>query len=206
LLGELRPAKNPYINTTTKYFWAIAIGAKRMLEESSRLLKSASALSIQAGKTTQTLRLSNAEATHQFGIELGRSLHEGSILLLEGDLGSGKTTLVQGIGEGLGIVEPIISPTFTLINEYIHGRLPLYHLDLYRLEPADVKALNLESYWDEQETPLGIVAIEWPGRLPYLPDSYLKILLTHTSEGSRLVQWDAVGAIAPQGLGVTPKH
>ncbi len=177
-----------------------------MLEESSRLLKSASALSSQAGKATQIRHLSDAEATHQFGVELGRSLLQGSILLLDGDLGSGKTTLVQGIGEGLGIVEPIVSPTFTLINEYSHGRLPLYHLDLYRLEPADVEALNLETYWDDQETPLGIVAIEWPERLPYPPASYLKILLTHGPEGGRLVQWDAVGAIAPQGLGVTPQH
>lgn len=167
-----------------------------MLEESSRVLKSASALSIQSGKSAQTQRLPNAEATRQFGVELGRSLPQGSILLLNGDLGSGKTTLVQGIGEGLGIVEPIVSPTFTLINEYIHGRLPLYHLDLYRLEPADVEALNLETYWDDQETPLGVVAIEWPERLPYLPGSYLNILLTHAPDGSRLVQWDAVEAIA----------
>jgi tRNA threonylcarbamoyladenosine biosynthesis protein TsaE len=122
---------------------------------------------------TTTILLADAEATRSLGISLGQSLPAGSVILLEGDLGAGKTTLVQGIGEGLGITEPIVSPTFTLINEYTEGRLPLYHLDLYRLQPAEVEALNLESYWEGTEVPLGIVAIEWAERLPYLPSRYL---------------------------------
>jgi tRNA threonylcarbamoyladenosine biosynthesis protein TsaE len=108
------------------------------------------------------------------------------VILLEGDLGSGKTTLVQGIGEGLGITDPIVSPTFTLINEYPEGRLPLYHLDLYRLQPQEVVALNLESYWEGIEFPLGIVAIEWAQRLPDKPHSYLKISLHATDTGRQV--------------------
>lgn len=99
------------------------------------------------------LALPDAAATRRFGLILGRSLPAGSILLLQGDLGSGKTTLVQSIGEGLGISEAIVSPTFTLIHEYLEGRVPLYHLDLYRLNPAEVNSLHLETYWEGQEVP-----------------------------------------------------
>ncbi|MEH1922178.1 tRNA (adenosine(37)-N6)-threonylcarbamoyltransferase complex ATPase subunit type 1 TsaE [Nostoc sp.] len=132
--------------------------------------------------------LADAEATLRLGITLGESLTPGSVILLEGDLGAGKTTLVQGIGKGLGIVEPIVSPTFTVINEYTEGRLPLYHLDLYRLEPQEVTALNLESYWEGVEFIPGIVAIEWAERLPYKPDSYLSVSLTYGDGGTRQVE------------------
>ena len=84
------------------------------------------------------LDLPDAEATRKFGVALGRSLAAGTVILLQGDLGAGKTTLVQGIAEGLEIQDSIESPTFTLINEYLIGRMPLYHLDLYRLEPEEV--------------------------------------------------------------------
>jgi len=129
--------------------------------------------------------LADAEATLRLGITLGESLTTGSVILLEGDLGAGKTTLVQGIGKGLGISELIVSPTFTLINEYTEGRLPLYHLDLYRLEPQEVAALNLETYWEGIEVIPGIVAVEWAERMPYKPDSYLSISLTYDQEGTR---------------------
>ncbi len=132
--------------------------------------------------------LANAEATRSLGFTLGKSLDAGSVILLEGDLGAGKTTLVQGIGEGLGIAEPIVSPTFTLINEYTQGRLPLYHLDLYRLQPEEIAALNIEIYWEAVEVTPGIVAIEWADKMPYKPPSYLRLYLTHQEEENRLVQ------------------
>lgn len=140
-----------------------------------------------------TIFLADAEATRSLGISLGKSLPAGSIILLEGDLGAGKTTLVQGIGEGLGITEPIVSPTFTLINEYIEGRFPLYHLDLYRLEPEEVETLNLESYWEGIEVPLGIVAIEWAERLPFKPADYLHLCLTYSSSNGRQAELVTVG-------------
>ena len=139
------------------------------------------------------LFLADVEATRSLGISLGRYAIAGSVILLEGDLGSGKTTLVQGIGEGLGITEAIASPTFTLINEYTEGRLPLYHLDLYRLQPKEVAALNLESYWEGIEFPLGIVAIEWADRLDYKPSSYLQVCLSYQGDLTRQVEFLAVG-------------
>ena len=129
--------------------------------------------------------LPDMEATQQLGITIGETLTAGSVILLEGDLGAGKTTLVQGIGKGLGIIDSIVSPTFTLINEYTEGRIPLYHLDLYRLESQEVIGLNLESYWEGIEVIPGIVAIEWAERMPYLPNSYLKISLNYGENGAR---------------------
>jgi len=109
------------------------------------------------------------------------------VLLLTGDLGAGKTTLTKGLGRGLDIPEEIDSPTFTLINEYDSGRLPLYHVDLYRLEGAESDRLFLESYWEGIEYPPGIVVIEWAERLRYLPPAPLKIALSHHAAGGRQV-------------------
>ncbi|MEY2985506.1 MAG: tRNA threonylcarbamoyladenosine biosynthesis protein TsaE, partial [Cyanobacteriota bacterium] len=85
-----------------------------------------------------TVTLPTPAATQAWGKVLGETFLPGSVVLLQGNLGAGKTSLVQGIGLGLGIDEPIVSPTFTLINEYYDGRVPLYHLDLYRLAPEEV--------------------------------------------------------------------
>jgi len=133
----------------------------------------------------KTIFLPDAAATRSLGIFLGQTLPAGSVLLLEGDLGSGKTTLVQGLGEGLGIQATIDSPTFTLINEYLEGRVPLYHLDLYRLDTSAMAALHLETYWDGSEVEPGIVAIEWAERLPYQPAKRLEIRLTYDPETGR---------------------
>ncbi|MUL35491.1 tRNA (adenosine(37)-N6)-threonylcarbamoyltransferase complex ATPase subunit type 1 TsaE [Gloeocapsopsis dulcis] len=137
--------------------------------------------------------LADTEATTHLGILLGQFLNTGIVLLLEGNLGTGKTTLVQGIGRGLGITEPIVSPTFTLINEYTEGRLPLYHLDLYRLEAEEVTALHPEIYWEGIDVDLGIMAIEWAERLPYLPPTYISICLRHHNTCGRQVDLSAVG-------------
>jgi tRNA threonylcarbamoyladenosine biosynthesis protein TsaE len=134
------------------------------------------------------VRLPNAKATQALGIELGKSLPVGSVLLLTGDLGSGKTTLVQGLAQGLEIEDAIVSPTFTIINEYLGARLPLYHLDLYRLTSAEVDDLYLESYWLGLETELGIVAIEWAERLSNLPPDYIRIELGYDSAEGRIAK------------------
>jgi tRNA threonylcarbamoyladenosine biosynthesis protein TsaE len=141
--------------------------------------------------------LPTLDATQNLGKTLGQTLTAGMVVLLEGDLGSGKTTLVQSIGAQLGITEAIVSPTFTLVNEYPEGSIPLYHFDLYRLSPAEVAGLHLETYWDGIENPLGIVAIEWPDRLTPWPEQYLSIHLSHTATG-RQATLQAKGLIHPE--------
>lgn len=140
--------------------------------------------------------LPTQEATLDFGRLFGKHLPPNSTLLLSGNLGAGKTTLVQGIALGLGITEVIVSPTFTLINEYQTGRLPLYHLDLYRLEPNQIDSLFPEIYWEGTEVEPGITAIEWSERLPFYlyPPSYLKINLLGNLEG-REVELETQGQI-----------
>jgi tRNA threonylcarbamoyladenosine biosynthesis protein TsaE len=136
----------------------------------------------------EIISLPNAAATQSVGLDFGKSLTAGSVLLLTGDLGSGKTTLVQGLAQGMGIEDPIVSPTFTIINEYFSGRLPLYHLDLYRLAAAEVDELNLASYWLGIEVEPGIMAIEWAERLPHLPDNYIRVELTYDAGEGRVVR------------------
>ncbi len=151
------------------------------------------------------LHLPTVAATQTLGIALGQVLPRGASLLLAGNLGSGKTCLVQGLGKGLGIPDLIVSPTFALVQEYLDGRLPLYHFDLYRLSPAAVDALHIETYWDALETEPGLIAIEWPDRLQSWPSPHIQIQLTPRGTGRTAQlqvedpdQWAAIqAAIAP---------
>jgi tRNA threonylcarbamoyladenosine biosynthesis protein TsaE len=125
-----------------------------------------------------------------------------SVILLQGNLGAGKTTFVRFLGQHLGVQEPITSPTFTIVNEY-HGRhLPLYHIDLYRLtSPQHIHALNLPIYWQGVEVTPGITAIEWADKLEELPPAYLDLQF-HLGEGqTRMITVQAInGAPCPQNL------
>jgi len=116
----------------------------------------------------------NKDETIALGEKLGRLLRSGDIILLYGELGSGKTVFTKGIAKGLEINEPITSPTFTLVNEH-RGRISLYHFDLYRLD--DYTALydiGYEEYFYDE----GVCAIEWPERLgPLLPKERLEVII-----------------------------
>lgn len=105
------------------------------------------------------LATTGEEETRQLGERLGRVLRKGDIVLLSGDLGTGKTCLTQGIGRGLDCRAPVNSPSFVLMNEY-EGRETLFHVDLYRIE--DVEELDELGLWDYAER--GILVIEWPER------------------------------------------
>src|SRR3954447_22948181 len=110
-----------------------------------------------------TFTTTSEAETAAAGREFAAQLTPGAIVLLSGELGAGKTAFVRGMAEGLGITpEEVSSPTFTLIQEYRGGRLPLYHVDLYRLKAIEVDDLGL----DELTLEGGVTAIEWPDRLP----------------------------------------
>jgi tRNA threonylcarbamoyladenosine biosynthesis protein TsaE len=100
-------------------------------------------------------------------------------------LGAGKTCLTQGLAEGLGCREAASSPTFTLVHEYSGGRLPLYHIDLYRLEPgAVVRRLGLEEYFEGE----GVSVVEWPERLEGAPPGARLIRMRHQGGAGRSIE------------------
>ena len=135
----------------------------------------------------------SAEETRRLGRLLASLLTGGEIICLKGTLGAGKTTLAQGIGQGLGIEEPIISPTFTLIREYLApaGRPTLYHIDCYRLEnPGESISLGLEDYFYSD----GVCVIEWPERIvALLPAEYLWVELQMIDDHRRHIVLQAHG-------------
>lgn len=134
-----------------------------------------------------TLVTHSETETSAVGNELARSLTAGSVVLLSGDLGAGKTAFVRGLAEGLGIdPELVSSPTFTLIQEYRGGRLPLHHVDLYRLQSIEVDDLGLE----ELTLDGGVTAIEWPDRLPRELTSVVNVRIEHGDGDTRTIQID----------------
>ena len=135
------------------------------------------------------LQSQSSTETRHIGARLGRLLEAGDVLLLQGDLGSGKTTLTQGIGEGLKVAEPVKSPSFVLLNEY-HGRLTVYHADLYRLnDPAEVADLALEEIAAD-----GVLVVEWPDRAwGELPPEHLLVRIEEEGARGRTVTIAARG-------------
>ena len=124
----------------------------------------------------------NPEQTQQFGTRLGELANPGDVILLVGKLGAGKTCLTQGIAWGLGIKEYAASPSFVLVRE-LKGRLPLYHLDFYRLENlAEIAELGLDEYFYGQ----GVSVVEWAEKaLSLLPPENLLIEMEYIAETGR---------------------
>lgn len=141
----------------------------------------------------RTIHLDSPAATAAFGYRLGKSARPGDIITMGGSLGAGKTTLTQAIGQGLGVPAScyITSPTFSLLHEY-PGRLPLYHLDLYRLGgEEELLELGVEDYLYGE----GLTVIEWPDRLgTLLPAERLHIELRLESAAARTALLTAFGS------------
>ena len=127
--------------------------------------------------------------------QFARSLAAGAVVLLSGDLGAGKSQLVRGLAHGLGIAGRIQSPTFTLVHEYRSGRMPLYHLDLYRLEsPSQVIGAGLEQYFYPSD---GVSVIEWVERWFDAPPTgvrYRQVRIETLKETERRIIYEDFGA------------
>lgn len=120
------------------------------------------------------LDVNSTEEMQHLGAVIAQTAQAHDLLLLNGDLGAGKTTLTQGIGRELGIKRPVKSPTFTIVREYPEARLPLFHMDFYRLENDDLSSIDLSAYMAEP----GLVVIEWPEIVQeQLPEEYLQIVI-----------------------------
>ena len=115
------------------------------------------------------------EETMRTGRMLGESAAPGQVYALVGDLGAGKTVFTKGFAEGLGIEEPVNSPTFTILQIYEEGRLPLYHFDVYRIEePEEMEEIGLDEYIDGD----GVCLIEWAGRIEeLLPEDVIVVFI-----------------------------
>jgi tRNA threonylcarbamoyladenosine biosynthesis protein TsaE len=140
------------------------------------------------------VRISHSPAeTRALGARLGQALAPGDVVALVGELGSGKTEFVHGLAQGLKVPPevPVASPSFALVHEYPGGRLPLVHLDLYRLEELPPELLpDLEEYLDGHQ----VVAVEWAERLaPLLPQDYLEVRLAWRGARERLLTFISHG-------------
>jgi tRNA threonylcarbamoyladenosine biosynthesis protein TsaE len=128
----------------------------------------------------------SAQETHELGVRLGHDLSVPSVVLLRGDLGTGKTTLTRGIAEGLGVRDPgeVSSPSFALVHNY-RGRCPIYHVDLYRLNGTrDLYTIGL----DECLTQEGVTIIEWSERLTFPVPAALSIDIEDAGGDSRVIR------------------
>jgi tRNA threonylcarbamoyladenosine biosynthesis protein TsaE len=132
----------------------------------------------------------SSQQTQRVGATLGKLLKASDIILLSGELGAGKTTFTKGLAEGLGVSGYVNSPTFTLVNEY-HGRVPVYHLDCYRLESGrEALDFGIEEYLYGD----GVTIIEWFERIDaILPAEHLIIRLNHLNETKRDLRFEPSG-------------
>ena len=137
-----------------------------------------------------TLTSNSPEETQKLGVRLGELAQPGDVFLLTGELGAGKTYLTQGIAWGLGIEEYALSPTFVIMRE-LHGRLPLYHIDLYRLDRLEESQdLGLDDYLYGK----GLCVVEWADKaLSILPKNRLLIKIDYLSDTARRFRFEAKG-------------
>lgn len=148
--------------------------------------------------STRHVRAPDPEATSRLGRTLASVARAGDLLCLWGDLGAGKTHLAKAIGAGLGVAGPVTSPTFILMAEYLDGRLPLFHVDLYRLadgtDPFEAGLLD-----DRQGD--GVTLIEWPERLgETIPPERLDVIIRGSGDEPRDIELVAHGATAERYL------
>ena len=122
--------------------------------------------------------------TEKVGEALGKILKPGSILAYEGDLGAGKTAFTRGLARGLGAKEQVTSPTYTIVNEYLSGRIPLFHFDMYRLRSADdLWDIGWEDYLDRG----GVCAVEWSENVAEALDSFTLVNIEKIGDESRRI-------------------
>ncbi|MCQ9292059.1 tRNA (adenosine(37)-N6)-threonylcarbamoyltransferase complex ATPase subunit type 1 TsaE [Staphylococcus hyicus] len=135
------------------------------------------------------IKIKNLDALQQFAVNLTARLKSGDVVLLEGDLGAGKTTLSQMVGRLLGVRRTINSPTFNIIKSYQGSNLAFHHMDCYRLENSD-EDLGFEEYFEDD----AITFIEWSQFIQdYLPSHFLRITINVMDENTRTIDLDASG-------------
>ena len=137
------------------------------------------------------------EQTEQIGAALGKLLTPGTVIAYEGDLGAGKTAFTRGLARGLGAAEPVTSPTYTIVNEYLSGKMPLFHFDMYRLTCADdLWDIGWEDYLERG----GICAVEWSENVTDAMDGAIFIRIEKLGEDSRRITIEGGDGLAAFSL------
>ena len=142
--------------------------------------------------------ISNSPAeTEKIGAALGRVITPGSIIAYRGDLGAGKTAFTRGLAKGLGCGEMVTSPTYTIVNEYLGGRCPLFHFDMYRLRSSDDL---FDIGWDDYLDRNGVCAVEWSENVDDAMEDAIYITIEKLGEESRRITIEGGEALAPFSL------
>ena len=126
----------------------------------------------------------SAEETEKLGRELAKQLLPGDVIAYTGDLGAGKTAFTRGLAAGLGIEGPVTSPTYTIVNEYLTGRLPLFHFDMYRLSSSDEL---FDIGWEDYLGRGGVCAVEWSENVDDALIGPIRIDISHCGENCRKI-------------------
>ena len=124
------------------------------------------------------------EETEQIGYALAQKLLPGTVIAYEGDLGAGKTAFTRGLARGLGCTEQVTSPTYTIVNEYLTGKMPLFHFDMYRLTCADDL---FDIGWEDYLERGGVCAVEWSENVEDALENPVRISIHKTGENSRTI-------------------
>ena len=135
--------------------------------------------------------------TEAVGEALGRVLLAGTVLAYRGDLGAGKTAFTRGLARGLGAAEPVTSPTYTIVNEYLSGRIPLFHFDMYRLKNSDDL---FDIGWDDYLERGGVCAVEWSENVADAMENAIFVTIEKTGEGTRRITVEGGGNLADLSL------
>ena len=122
------------------------------------------------------------ESTEALGVKLATCLNPGDVIAFFGDLGAGKTAFTRGLARGLGIEEPVTSPTYTIVNEYLSGKMPLFHFDMYRLESSDEL---FDVGWEDYLTRGGVCAVEWSENVEDALDGAIRVCIRRLSDQER---------------------
>ena len=131
-----------------------------------------------------TYNTNSPEETQALGAALGQLLKPGSVIAYTGDLGAGKTAFTRGLAQGLGCSETVTSPTYTIVNEYLSGRMPLFHFDMYRLASADdLWDIGWEDYLDRG----GVCAVEWSENVTAAMENAIWVRIEKTGDESRRI-------------------
>ena len=137
------------------------------------------------------------EETEKVGAALAQTLQPGTVIAYRGDLGAGKTAFTRGLARGLGYVEPVTSPTYTIVNEYLGGRLPLFHFDMYRLASSDdLWDIGWEDYLDRG----GVCAVEWSENVADAMENAILVTIEKTGPEARRIIIEGGEAIAAASL------